>query len=135
MTLRIHRLAMLGFALSLFAAPSLAQSDGTHKAPQQITLNAQGGDRQQWSQNPHVHAFYDLSVKTLRKHRRRVDVAKYEQASYAIFRELGRSIGASPEGMVEHLKGIPREVVTIVERDPTTLDSYENFLTALMGPP
>jgi hypothetical protein len=37
--------------------------------------------------------------------------------------------------MVAHLKGIPREVVTIVARDPTTLDSYENFLTALMGPP
>jgi len=33
------------------------------------------------------------------------------------------------------LKGIPREVVSIVDRDPTTLDTYDNLLTALMGPP
>ena len=59
----------------------------------------------------------------------------HEEASCAILRELGESIGIMPEGMVEHLKGIPRDVVTIAERDPTTLEGYENFLTALMGPP
>ncbi len=125
----------LSLALALAAKLASAQPLDAPAEPHQITLDAQGrGDRAQFAANPHVRAFYDLSVKTLRKHRRRIDVAAYEQASYAIFRQLGPSVGASPEGMVEHLKGIPREIVTIVQRDPSTLDTYENFLTALMGP-
>ena len=136
MRVQITRSAALIFAFSQGANMALAQPPATPAESHQITLDAQGGgDRSRWAQNPHVRAFYDLSVKTLRKHRRHIDVDRYEQASYAIFRELGHSLGASPEGMVDHLKGIPREVVMIVQQDPTTLDSYESFLTALMGPP
>jgi hypothetical protein len=136
MKLWTARSAPLALTLSLLAAMAAAQSDGSRSEPQQITLDAQGGgDRAQFAANPNVRAFYELSVRSLRRRHGRIDIDKYERAAYAIFRELGRSIGASPEGMVEHLKGIPREIATIVERDPATLDSYENFLTALMGPP
>jgi hypothetical protein len=131
---QIARSTALTLALALTTNIALAQSEDAPGQPHTITLDAQGqGDRAEFAANPNVRAFYELSIKSLRKHR--INVEKYEQASYAIFRELGRSIGVSPEGMVDHLKGIPREMVTIVERDPATLDSYENFLTALMGPP
>jgi hypothetical protein len=36
--------------------------------------------------------------------------------------------------MVDHLKNIPREMVMIVKRDPTVLESYESFMVALRGP-
>jgi hypothetical protein len=131
---QIARSIALTLTLALTTNIALAQSEDAPGQPHTITLDAQGqGDRAEFAANPNVRAFYELSIKSLRKHR--INVEKYEQASYAIFRELGRSIGVSPEGMVDHLKGIPWEMVTIVERDPATLDSYENFLTALMGPP
>ena len=43
-------------------------------------------------------------------------------------------MGASPEGMVDHLKDIPQQMVGIVKDDPKVLDSYDNFIVALMGP-
>ena len=135
MNSRVTRSAFSALALSLLAATAFAQPADSAGAPHQITLSAREADRSQLAQNPQVRAFYDLSVKSLRKHRRHVDVDRYEQASYAIFRELGHSMGVSPEGMVEHLKGIPREIVMIVKTDPATLDSFDNFLTALIGPP
>jgi hypothetical protein len=98
-----------------------------------ITLDAQGGDYPEWFQNPHMVEFYALSVEMLRA-ARRVDAAAYEQRSYAIFRAFAASLGADPEGMIDHLKAIPREMVGIVAADSKVLDSYENFLVALRGP-
>jgi hypothetical protein len=40
----------------------------------------------------------------------------------------------TPEGMVDHLKLIPRQVVQIVKEDPHVLDSYDNFVAATFGP-
>jgi hypothetical protein len=40
----------------------------------------------------------------------------------------------TPEGMVDHLKLIPRQVVQIVKEDPHVLDSYPNFVAATFGP-
>ena len=99
-----------------------------------ITLDAQGGDYPEWFQNPHMVEFYALSVEMLRANAGRVDAAAYEQKSYAIFRAFARSLGADPDGMIDHLKAIPREMVAIVRDDPTVLDSYESFLVALRGP-
>ena len=74
-----------------------------------------------------------LSIEMLRGNSS-PDVASYEQKSYAIFRDFAESIGASPDGMIDHLKNIPREVVGIVKDDPKVLESYENFMVALRGP-
>jgi hypothetical protein len=99
-----------------------------------ITLDAQGGDYPEWWENPHMVEFYALSVGMLRANAGRVDAAAYEQKSYDIFRAFARSLGADPDGMIDHLKAIPREMVGIVAADPKVLDSYESFLVALRGP-
>lgn len=97
-----------------------------------VTLDAQGHSPE-WEQNPHMVEFYALSVEMLRA-ARRVDADAYEQRSYAIFRAFAESLGASPDGMIDHLKAIPREMVSIVAADAEVLDSYESFLVALRGP-
>lgn len=113
-------------------SPAYAQHGQSPAEPETITLDAQGGDYPEWFQNPHMVEFYALSVEMLRA--RRVDAAAYEERSYAIFREFAKSLGADPEGMIDHLKAIPREMVGIVAADPKVLDSYESFLVALRGP-
>ena len=97
-----------------------------------VTLDAQGHSPE-WEQNPHMVEFYALSVEMLRA-ARRVDATVYEQRSYTIFRAFAESLGADPDGMIDHLKAIPREMVGIVAADPKVLDSYESFLVALRGP-
>lgn len=109
-----------------------AQHARAPSQPETITLDAQG-HYPEWEQNPHMVEFYALSVEMLRA-ARRVDAAKYEQQSYTIFRAFAESLGADPDGMIEHLKAIPREMVAIVAGDPKVLDSYESFLVALRGP-
>jgi hypothetical protein len=125
-------------ALAALASVSLghcAHAQHATEAPQgeTITLDAQGGDYPESFQNPHMVEFYALSVEMLRA-ARRVDAAAYEERSYAIFRAFAKSLGADPDGMIDHLKAIPREMVGIVHDDPKVLDSYENFLVALRGP-
>jgi hypothetical protein len=119
--------------LSLAVAPALAQH--APPAPAQAeTKSLQGGDNSAWTDNPNMHAFYDLTVATLGKGAPKLDFAAYQEESYAIFRQFGASMGAKPEAMVEHLKDIPRQLVGIVKDDPKVLDSYKNFTLALMGP-
>ena len=133
------KMPMKRLALALAAAPlalgtALAQHAGHSSEPQTITLDAQGGDYPEWFQNPHMVEFYALSVEMLRANAGRVDAAGYEQRAYAIFRVFAESLGADPDGMIDHLKAIPREMVGIVADDPKVLDSYESFLVALRGP-
>ena len=127
---------LLGYA-ALTAAGALILTHCPHgqaaAQPETITLNAQGGDYPEWFQNPHMVEFYALSVEMLRA-ASRVDAAGYEERSYAIFRAFAASLGADPNGMIDHLKAIPREMVGIVANDPKVLDSYDNFLVALRGP-
>lgn len=92
------------------------------------------GDPRAFVDNRHVRAFYVLSKETLGKGTKGVDVAAYEQQSYAIFRAFGAERGPSAEGMQDHLKLIPRQVVKIVEEDPRVLDSFDSFTEALIGP-
>ena len=125
--------------LALVVAPlalgtAVAQHGGGAHEPETITLDAQGGDYPEWFQNPHMVEFYALSVEMLRAAAGRVDAAAYEQRSYAIFRAFAESMGANPDGMIDHLKAIPREMVSIVAADPKVLDSYDHFLVALRGP-
>ncbi len=126
---RLLTLTLAGLA----SGTALAQHTDSASAPETITLDAQGGDYPEWFQNPHMVEFYALSVEMLRA-RRRVDASAYERRSYEIFRVFARSLGADPDGMIDHLKAIPRQLVAIVADDPKVLDSYENFLVALRGP-
>jgi len=51
-----------------------------------------------------------------------------------IFTAFADATGSSREAMLDHLKGIPRQVVGIVREDPSVLDSYDAFWAALAGP-
>lgn len=97
-------------------------------------MNLQGQDAQSWIRDPHVHQFYDLSRATFAQGADKVDVAAYEQKSYAIFRAFGASRGMEPAAMQDHLKLIPRQLVQIVKEDPKALDTYEGFVAATFGP-
>jgi hypothetical protein len=100
------------------------------------SLDLQGSKEQQaWRDNPHIHAFYDLSVATFAKGPANVDVTSFEQKAFGLFRAMATSAGGDPDAMQDHLKLIPRQVVQIVKEDPTVLDSYDNFMDAMMGPP
>ena len=122
------------FFLPFFHAHAGDAIHGAGAPSESITLDAQPGT-EEFRHNPHVRAFYELAVQAFANGPDNVDVAAFEQKSFAIFRELGASIGGSPAGMQDHLKGIPRELIGIVRDDPHTLDNYDNFTTALMGPP
>ncbi|HVJ31058.1 MAG TPA: hypothetical protein VNA66_12170 [Gammaproteobacteria bacterium] len=126
------RTVLLALMAPLALSPALAQHAQQPQPAETITLDAQGHSPE-WEQSPHWREFYTLSVEMLRGNAS-PDVAGYEQKSYAIFRAFAQSLGASPEGMIDHLKNIPREIVGIVKDDPKVLDSYENFLVALRGP-
>jgi hypothetical protein len=119
-------------AVLALAAPAAAQHPGAAPKPAPSTANMQGDDSV-WRTSPYIHAFYDLSVTTL-KGKPNADVAAYEQKSYAIFRDFGVAMGVGPEHMQDHLKLIPRQMVGIAKDDPKVLDSYDDFVLALMGP-
>jgi len=109
-------------------APAAATSPGT------TTVNIQGNDAKAWAADAHMHAFYDTTVAAFAQGPAKVDVDAYEQKSFAIFRDFGVAKGVGGPAMQEHLKLIPRQMVGIVKEDPKVLDSYENFILALMGP-
>ena len=123
-------------ATALALSPAVASAQHGQQAPPQAeTKSLQGGDNSAWSDNPNMHAFYDLTVETLGKGTTNIDFPAYQQKSYAIFRTFGSSMGWKPEEMVDHLKDIPRQVVGIAKDDPKVLENYKNFTLALMGPP
>lgn len=132
----VHRARWLGLAVTAITighcSVSAQTQGGAASAGNSITLHAQGGAYPELFENPNLHAFYELSVAMLREPA--VDVAAFEQRSYEIFRALAVSLGWHPEGTIEHLKNIPRELVGIVKDDPRVLDSFESFLVALHGP-
>jgi hypothetical protein len=122
-------------AVLALAAPAAAQhtAPAATAKPAPSTANLQGDDSV-WRTSPFIHAFYDLTVATYRGGPAQVDVDAYEKKSYAIFRDFGVAMGVGPEHMQDHLKLIPRQVAGIVKDDPKVLDSYDNFVLALMGP-
>jgi hypothetical protein len=134
MTFPTRWLLTVAVAVGAPLATAVAQHGSAAPETHTVTLDAQGGDYPEWFQNPHMVEFYALSVEMLRANAGRVDAAAYEQKSYAIFRAFAESLGANPDGMIDHLKAIPREMVGIVAADPKVLDSYDNFLVALRGP-
>jgi hypothetical protein len=126
MRLRLAATAVL--AVMTLTVPAFAHP------PAPTSGNLQGGDQHAWINNPHMHAYYDATVAAFAQGPAKIDVQTYEQKSFAIFREFGVSMGWKPEAMQDHLKLIPRQVVQIVKEDPKVLDSYDNFIAAVMGP-
>lgn len=126
--IRNFSLGVLAVIAAGFAPMAMAQT-GQHGASTSLQ-----GDTKAWSDNPHMHAFYELTRQTLGKDAPPLDFEAYREKSYAIFRAFGVSMGMSAEGMVDHLKDIPGQLVQIVKDDAEVLDSYADFTIALMGP-
>ncbi len=120
-------------AILSLAGPAAAQHPAAAGKPAPSSANMQGDDSV-WRTSPYIHAFYDLTVATYREGPAKVDLEAYERKSYAIFRDFGVAMGVGPEHMQDHLKLIPRQIDGIVKDDPKVLDSYDNFVLALMGP-
>ena len=130
----IRLVPILAAAANLaLAAPAFAQHPAP-SAPHETTHNMQGATEQAWINDPHMHAFYEATKVAFAGGPAKVDVAGYEQKSFAIFRDFAPAMHMTPEGMVDHLKLIPRQVVQIVKEDPHVLDNYGNFVAATFGP-
>jgi hypothetical protein len=116
------------------AAAAADHAQATAAPSGSTTVNMQGSDPKAWAADAHIHAFYDTTVAAFAQGPAKVDVDAYEQKSFAIFREFGVAKGVGAAAMQDHLKLIPRQVVGIVKEDPKVLDSYDNFILAIMGP-
>ncbi|HEX5008715.1 MAG TPA: hypothetical protein VFV70_16495 [Hyphomonadaceae bacterium] len=113
------------------AAPQSGPNSGD------VTVDIQGG-YDAWRRSPFLHQYYDLTKAAFADGAEKVDFAAYQEKSYAIFRAFGAATGggkAAEEGMLDHLKDIPRQMVGIVKEDPSVLESYDRFWVALSGPP
>ena len=126
--------ALAAAALSAaLAVPAFAQHPAP-AAPAGSTAKMQGNEEQAWINDPHMKAWFDLTRTAFAGGAAKVDVDGYEQKSFAIFRDFAPAMHMIPEGMVDHLKLIPRQVVQIEKEDPHVLDSYPNFVAATFGP-
>jgi hypothetical protein len=127
---------ILAAALVLSAGAAQAQHGAAQPAPKAgETRSLQGrGEQVSWADNPNMKAFYELTKASFAGGWKRVDFPTYQEKSFALFRELGKSMGAPPEAMVDHLKAVPGQMLQIVGDDPHALDSYETFRIAMMGP-
>jgi len=116
----------LAFTASAGAQPALAQ-------PAALNMQATGPESDFF--NGLIRDYYKLTLTEFARGASKVDAAAFEQKSYALFRSYATAHGASADGLQNHLKAIPRQVVQIVKEDPKVLDSQQNFTVALMGPP
>ena len=132
MTSRTLRRLFAATALAL-ALPAAALAADPAPASPPPSANMQG-DQQAWIKDPHIHAFYQLTVAAFANGPDKVDKARFERDAFAIFRDFGRATGVGADAMQEHLKLIPGQVIQIATEDPKVLTSYDNFITAVMGP-
>ena len=118
----------------LCLAALLATAGCSHErahTPEPTTVDIQGAN--EWKRSPNLRAYYEETVKTFAKGMD-IDVDAYEARSFAIFREFARANGMNEEGMLDHLKLIPRQIVGIVKENPAVLNDYDAFWAALAGP-
>lgn len=108
-----------------------AERSAPGNEPQSTTVDIQGAN--EWKRSPHMRAYYEATVATF-ANGVDIDIDAYEARSFAIFREFARANGMNEQGMIDHLKLIPRQVVDIVRENPTVLKDYDTFWAALAGP-
>lgn len=115
-----------------------AQASAPQPGPQSgdVTVDIQGG-YDEWRKSPFIQQYYELTKASFANGADKVDFAAYQEKSYAIFRAFGGAQGgkAGEAAMLDHLKDIPRQLVGIVEEDPSVLESYDKFWIAMAGPP
>ena len=131
----MRRLALAVLCATLAAGAAHAQHGAPTAKPGETRSLQGGGEQAAWANNPHMKAFYELTKASFAGGPQRVDFPTYQEKSFAIFREFGKSMGAPPEAMLDHLKAIPGQMLQIVADDPHALDSYDTFRVAMMGPP
>ncbi|HEX2818443.1 MAG TPA: hypothetical protein VHN39_18770 [Phenylobacterium sp.] len=129
-----HHLGGLAAGLCLAVLSLAGAAQAQHPAAPPTTAHMQGNGEQAWINDPHMHAFYETTKAAFAGGPAKVNVDAYEQKSFAIFRDFAPAMHMTPEGMVDHLKLIPRQVVQIVKEDPHVLDNYRNFVDATFGP-
>lgn len=123
----------IGLAAALLATtPALAQHQDS--APRGNTQSLQG-DVKSFMYNDHMRAFYALAVETMKDGADEAEIAAFEKKSYVIFGQFAASRGMKPEAMIDHLKAIPRQVISIAKEDPQALATFDNFVAAMVGPP
>ena len=127
-------LCMLAATALVLALPASALAADAAPSSPSASANMQG-DQQVWIKDPHIHAFYQLTVAAFANGPDKVDKAKFERDAFAIFRDFGRATGVGADAMQEHLKLIPDQVIQIATEDPKVLTSYDAFILAVMGPP
>lgn len=114
-----------------------AHAPQSGQRPGDVTVDIQGG-AEAWRRSPFIHEYYELTKASFANGADKVDFVTYQEKSYAIFRAFGAATGggkAAEEGMLDHLKDIPRQMVGIVKEDPSVLENYDTFWIALSGPP
>jgi hypothetical protein len=103
-------------------------------APRSVNLQGDGSEQKRWMNSPYWHQFFDLSKSALKDGPAKVDMAAYQTASMEIFGKFAESMHMPPAAMQDHLKLIPGQVVQIYKDDPHVLDSFDNFVLAMLGP-
>jgi len=121
--------AALSLSLTLAAAPAAFAHPDAATSTQSLQ-----GDQSSWINDPHMHAFYDLTVAAFAKGPGALDRPKFEADAVKIFRDFAVARHMDPDKMQDHLKLIPGQVIQIATDDPKVLKSYDNFVVAVFGP-
>lgn len=125
---------VLAFALFVHVYPAFAQH-GAAPVHGGATINLQARQGDTPMDTPQAHELYGLSVMAFAHGPDNIDFETYEAQSFEIVRVMAGTMGLEPEGLVDHVQDIPRQIVGIVRDDPSVLDSFEDFRRALQGPP
>src|SRR5947208_348277 len=83
----------LAAALALGSAASAQHA--APDAPKGTTASLQGGAAE-WIADPHWRTYYDMTKAAFAGGPGKVDVEAYEQKSFALFRDFGKSKGVDP---------------------------------------
>lgn len=113
----------------------LVATSAAPAAPAQETRSLQGGDNRVWTQNPHMHRMWERLGLACAQGCAKADAAAFERDAIAEMRLMAPAVGMTPDQMAEHIKAIPRQLLTIGQDDPAILTDYDKFIVALVGPP